>query len=110
MVRSLLMLAIVIVALVATGCVTHSGGVAAATRPLGDPSKYAVTGRTVGTSWGITLFGIPLSQADTEDALNDAKGGADALIEVAVTNRDYFLGVLMLQRIRVAGYTVRVKN
>ena len=95
---------------VATGCVTYSGGVAASTRPLGDPSSYAVTGRGEGTSWGVNILGIPFTQADTEKAVNEAKGGADALIEVAVTNRSYFLWLLFLQRIKVSGLRVRAKN
>jgi len=66
--------------------------------------------RTSGTSWGFNLLGIPFSQARTASALEDAldNGGGDALIQVTVDNRDYYLLVMFLQRIKVEGRAVKM--
>ncbi len=107
-----LVLAIVVLAvgLVASGCVTHSAGIAPSTGPLTQGS-YDALGRTSGTSWGFSLLMLPLSQANTRDAVKDAvnKEEAHELINVTVDNKDYYLGVIFLQRVTVEGIAVRTK-
>jgi len=106
--QSMLVFALAAIACVLSGCITHSGGIAAATKPL-NPDDISVHARASGTSWGINVLGIPFKQASTSEALNEAitTGGADALVQVSVDNRDYFLVLVNLQRILVEGISVK---
>lgn len=104
--RLALFVLFVALACVVSGCVTYSGGVAASTKPLG-PDEYTVQSGTSGTSWGITVLGIPFKQASTAAAVSDALRGADALIQVTVDNRTYNLPLVFLQRIKVEGMVVK---
>jgi uncharacterized protein YceK len=96
--------------LLLSGCVTSSAGIAPSTRPL-TPDGYTVMNGSSGTSWGFSLLGIlPLKQANTADALDEAlrDRGADALVQVTVDNRSCFLLLLTFQRIKVEGLAARV--
>jgi len=106
--QAMVVLALAAIACVLSGCITHSGGIAAATKPL-NPDEITVRARASGVSWGVNVLGIPFKQASTADALNEAitTGGADALIQVSVDNRDYFLLLVNLQRIMVEGMSVK---
>lgn len=102
--------AILLVALLAAltcGCVTHSAGIAPSSMPL--KGDYDRVDKASGNSWGITIFFIPIKQAKTAQALERAidEGGGDALVQVTVDNRDYFLLFVYLQRIRVQGMGVK---
>ena len=101
-----LLVAVVALACVVSGCVTYSAGVAPSTKPLG-PDEYTVQSGTSGTSWGINVLGIPFKQASTADAVSDALHGADALIQVTVDNRTYNLPFVYLQRVTVEGIIVK---
>ena len=106
--RTVTLLAVLVaVGCIASGCVTHAGGVAASSKPL-DPGGYKIATIAEGTSWGWSLFGIPFKQASTAVALREAvrESGGDALIQISVDNRDYFLLVLEMQRIKVEGIGV----
>ena len=95
----------------ASGCMTLSGGIAPSTKPL-DPAGYAHLKPASGTSWGFQLFGfIPLAEAATSEALDEAlqDGGGDALVQVCVDNRRYWLILFTMQRIKVEGLAVRAK-
>ena len=109
--RGLVLATVVLaVGLAASGCVTHSAGVAPSTGPIA-PGSYDAVGLTSGTSWGVHLVFLPLSLADTKAAVDDAlrERGGDELINVTVDNTDYYLALFYLQRVRVQGMAVRVK-
>ena len=92
-----------------TGCITQSAGVAPSTMPLA-ADGYDRMEKADGVSWGVNILGLlALKQARTSSALDRAirKGGGDALVEVSVDNRAYFLILLNLQRIRVEGRGVK---
>ncbi len=99
-------IAVAILACLLSGCVTYSAGIAPSTKPL-DPDEYTVLANVEGSSWGVNILGIPIKQASTADALSEAIKGADALIQVSVDNRDYYLALVWLQRIRVQGMSVK---
>lgn len=105
-----IMLVVVVLALgvVLSGCVTWSGGIASATKPLA-VYDYTVLGKQSGTSWGVTILGIPFCQASTAEALDEALkyGAADALIQVTVDNRWIWIVVGDLWRIKVEGLAVK---
>jgi len=94
----------------ASGCVTFSAGTAPSTRPLA-PDGYTVTSKTEGTSWGVNILGIPLCQANTAEAVAEAKKeiAADALIEVTTDNRFICLFLVNLQRVKVEALGVKTK-
>ncbi len=107
--RAVLLCAVCVLPCLAAGCVTHSAGIAPATRPLA-PGGFVTMNQASGTSWGFNLLGIPFSQARTASALEDAlqDGGGDALIQVTVDNSDYYLLIMYLQRVKVEGRAVRM--
>lgn len=101
----------IICAVILTGCVTSSAGVAPSTRPL-SPDGYTLMTDAEGTSWGISLLGfLPLKQAHTAAALDEAlrDRGADALVQVSVDNRSCYLLLFSFQTIRVSGLAARAK-
>ena len=106
----LLLLVAVLIAASATGCVTYAAGIAPSNIPLGDPTTYELRGTVSGSSTGVNLFGIPFKQASLESALRSAKGNNYALAEICVTNRDYFLFIIWLQKIRVTGTVVHPRG
>lgn len=111
MARVSAVMVVVALACVLSGCITTSAGVAPCSRPL-DADRYTVLGASSGTSWGVELFGIlPVAQARTADALDDAlrSRGADALVQVTTDNRMYYLLILTMQRIKVEGLGVKSK-
>ncbi len=111
MARSCMLALAVMMICVASGCMTLSAGVAPSTRPL-EQDKYTVLNASSGTSWGILFLSfIPLKQANTAAALDEAlrDRGADALVQVCVDNRQYWLLLFSLQRIKVEGLAVRGK-
>jgi len=106
----MLAMMVLAVGLAASGCVTHSAGVAPSTGPIA-PGSYDAVGLTSGTSWGWSLLFLPLSQAETKAAVEDAlrERGGDELINVTVDNTDVYLALFYLQRVRVQGMAVRTK-
>lgn len=106
----ILLMAVVLVAICATGCVTYAGGIAPSNIPLGPSENYEFRGSTSGHSWGINVFGIPFKQANPAAALNKAADGHYAIAEVTISNRDYFLFIMWLQRVRVTGTPVYPKR
>lgn len=110
--RMAMLVAAVVVVVMASGCITTSAGIAPSNRPV-DMEKVVV-GKTVeGTSWGMNiLFFIPLFQANTADALDEAttKGRTDTLIDITIDNRHvFFFGILNFQKIKVQGTSVTRK-
>lgn len=102
----------VLVATMACGCITTSAGIAPSNRPV-DMEKVVIGKQVEGTSWGMNiLFFIPLFQANTADALDEAttKGRTDTLIDITVDNRQiFFFGILNFQKIKVSGMSVTRK-
>lgn len=104
----MLVVTLIVLSAVVSGCVTYSAGVAPATKPLG-PDEYDMIGSAEGTSWGVNVLFIPFCQANTADALQEAlkDRAADALITVSVDNRAYYFPLVYLQRIKVEGMAVK---
>jgi hypothetical protein len=110
MAKIALLLGLTILAFALTGCVTYSAGVAPSTIPLA-PGGYTVGAGALsqGVSWGWNLAGIPFRQAETREAVREATGPGDALINVTVDNTSYLFLLINLQRIRVEGTPVKIK-
>ncbi len=110
--RIAMCVAVAVVVALACGCITTSAGIAPSNRPV-DMDKVVVGKSVEGTSWGMNiLFFLPLFQASTADALDEAttKGRTDTLIDITVDNRHVFLfGILNFQRIKVTGISVTRK-
>jgi len=109
--RVVLPFAVLSLAVLLCGCVTSSAGIAPSTRPLA-PDGYTLMTDASGTSWGFSLLGIiPLKQANTAAALDEAlqDRGADALVQVTVDNRSSYLLLFTFQRIKVEGLAARAK-
>jgi len=105
---TVLMLSVAVLA----GCATSSAGIAPSTRPLA-PDEYTVMNSSSGTSWGVSVLGfLPLKQANTAAALDEAlcERGADALVQATVDNRTCCLIIVTLHRIKVEGLAVRTKS
>ena len=112
MIRHCLLGVVLVLACALSGCVTYSAGVAPSTRPV-SPDGYTVINSTTGTSWGMDLLMfIPLMQASTSEALDDAlhNRGADTLVQVCVDNRSVHLLLFDLQRIKIEGLAVKQKS
>jgi hypothetical protein len=97
-------------ALLASGCTTTSGGVAASSMPL-KPGDFSAGRRVSGSSWGIyALWFIPVTFPSTSAALDDAVrvGGGQPLVQVTADTRKYYwVPFFYLERIEVTGNTTR---
>ena len=94
------------------GCMVAASGISPSTDPIRSDQKYTVIGPAQCSSWGVIIYGIPLSMGDTKDAVECAKSqtGADALIGVTTHNHTYNLMVVYLTRIRVTGTAVKISK
>ena len=101
---------VLLLGLAAVGCSTYSGGVAPSNVPL-DPESYTLGRPVSGTSWGIyVLWFIPVSFANTQDALDDALGdsrGRPIVQVTADTRKYYWVPLIYLERIEVEGIATR---
>ena len=80
-----------------SGCVTSPGGIAPSTVPITSKDTYTITKTDASASDGaVTIFMIPLKTCSAYDALVTAKEnyGADALINVTLENKSYWITVL----------------
>ena len=101
--------AVLTVAVMASGCVTVSGGVAPSTRPI-QAASYEAMHETDGTSWGIHFLGfLPLKAPNTKDAVKEAERGFDAVVGVTTDTTTYHLLLLRLERIKVTGQGARLR-
>ncbi|MFZ2658090.1 MAG: hypothetical protein WAX69_24370 [Victivallales bacterium] len=79
------------------GCVTSPGGIAPSTVPITSKDTYTIIKTDASASDGaVVLFGIPLKTCSAYDALQTAKEnyGADALINVTLENKSYWITIL----------------
>ena len=77
-----------------SGCVTSPGGIAPSTVPITSKDTYTITKTDAAASDGtVTICGIPLKPCSAYDALLTAKEnyGADALINVTLENKSYWI-------------------
>ncbi len=71
-----------------TSCQMSGVGVAPSTTPITENDTYTVIGKARGTSFGILLYVLPISEPDNSGVARDraiSNSGGDALIEVAET-------------------------
>lgn len=79
------------------GCMTSPGGIAPSTKPITSKDTYTIIKTDASASDGaVVLFGIPLKTCSAYDALQTAKQsyGADALINVTLENKSYWITIL----------------
>ena len=109
-VRSIMVLTMVLMFVVMSGCAHMPGGIASSTTPIGN-REYRVVGTARGTDSYILLFGfIPIKGSNSvRGAINAAKRqhAADALIEVTVDTYSQFWLILTRQVIMVEGLAIR---
>jgi len=82
---------------VLSGCVTSPGGIAPSTLPITSKDTYTIIKTDASASDGaVVLCGIPLKTCSAYDALQTAKQnyGADALINVTLENKSYWITIL----------------
>ncbi len=87
------------ICLLGTGCVTSPGGIAPSTVPITSKDSYTIIKTDASASDGtLVLCGIPLKPCSAYDALQTAKQGygADALINVTLENKSYWITILPL--------------
>lgn len=97
---------VLVLGLAAAGCSTYSGGVSPSNVPLA-PNSYSPGRHVSGTSWGVyILWLIPVSFANTQDALDSALGGSNGrpIVQVTADTRKYYwVPLVYLERIKVEG-------
>jgi hypothetical protein len=82
-----------------SGCVTSPGGIAPSTVPITSKDTYTIIKTDAAASDGtVTICGIPLKPCSAYDALLTAKEsyGVDALINVTLENKSYWITILPL--------------
>jgi hypothetical protein len=98
--------------LLACGCATTPGGLAASNTPL-EGKQYTVGRQVTGKDSLIRLFMfLPVSGSNTiRDALDEAirAGGGDALIDITVESYDTYWILFSKHTTRVSGKTIRFK-
>ncbi|MCK5849889.1 MAG: hypothetical protein KAH23_03160 [Kiritimatiellae bacterium] len=109
-IRTILVLTMVLIFAVMSGCAHMPGGIAASTTPIGN-RQYRVVGTARGTDSYILLFGfIPIKGSNSvRAAINSAKRkhAADALIEVTVDTYSQWWLILVRKVIMVEGLAIR---
>ena len=106
----LVLLALVLFVLVASGCAMAPGGVAASTTPI-EGRRYANLGQVVETDSRIYLLGfLPITGANhTSDAIDRAvhSRGGDAMVGVTVESYAQWWIILTRYVTRVEGEVIR---
>jgi len=90
-------LAAVVLCLITSGCITSPGGIAPSTVPITSKDAYTIIKTDASASDGaVVIFGIPLKPTSAYDALQTVKTsyGADALINVTLENKSYWITLL----------------
>lgn len=103
--RFALLVVVLAMAGILSGCLTISGGAAPSTKPV-EPGDYTSVGRTSGDSWGFSLLHIiPIKLPNTQSAIEEAQrnAGSDLLTDVTVDTQMFFLCCLTIERYKVRG-------
>ena len=101
------------VSLALTSCATTPVSLSASTIPITSNDIVTAIGPASGSAWGGMLLFIPLSPGrQLEPALERAlkSSGGDALVNVKVEFKTYFLFVGIIHKTEVYGTAVKVKK
>ncbi len=109
----ILILSVVLLASLLTGCIISPAGVAPSTAPITADDKVTKLGPASGSAWGFMVFGLlPLSEAWTYKAVDRAvkSKDADALINVTLDNQVCLFPIVHIYRTKVQGEAVKISK